>query len=188
MVGCLEHIGDAAGLDDLAVLHHADPVGIAADDLQIMGDQQQRQPALGPQPRQQLQDLRLDGDVQRGGRFVGDQQRGIVGQRHRDHDALPLAAGELVRERVQPMLGIGKAGLAQHFDHAFAQAVSRHAAMQRDRLGDLAADAMQRIEAGHRLLEHHAGQLAARAMQCVGIGADHLLFVQQDAAGGIAAA
>ena len=32
----LEHVGDAAGLDDLAVLHDADPVGVAAHDLQIV--------------------------------------------------------------------------------------------------------------------------------------------------------
>ena len=36
-----------------AVLHHADAVGVAADDAQIMRDQQQRQPAAGLQPRQQ---------------------------------------------------------------------------------------------------------------------------------------
>ena len=60
--------------------------------------------------------------------------------------------------------------------------------MQRDRLGDLAADAVQRVEAGHRLLEHDARELAARAVQRVGIGADHLPVVQHDAAGGVAAA
>ena len=187
VVGCLEYIGDATGFDHLAVLHHAHPIGIAAHDLQIMGDQQQRHSALGTQPRQQLQNLRLDGDVQGGGRFVGDQQRGIVGKRHRDHDTLSLAAGKLMRESLQPVFGIGKAGLAEDVDHAFAQAVSRYTAMQRDRLCYLTADPMQRIEAVHRLLKHHAGQHTACAMQCVGIGANHLLFVQQDATAGIAA-
>ena len=60
---CREHLGDAAGLDDHAVLHHAYLIGIAADDLQVVGDQQQRHPPFRPEPRQQLQDLRLDGDV-----------------------------------------------------------------------------------------------------------------------------
>ena len=45
----------------------------------------------------QLEDLRLDGDVERGGRFVGDQQLRAAGERHRDHHALAQAAGELVR-------------------------------------------------------------------------------------------
>ena len=35
--------------------------------------------------------------------------------------------------------------------------------MQRDRLGDLAADAVQRVEAGHRLLEDHARRRSPRA-------------------------
>ena len=51
---------------------------------------------------EQVEDLRLDGDVERGGRLVGDQQLRVVGQRHRDHGALPHAAGELVRVLVDP--------------------------------------------------------------------------------------
>ena len=39
-----------------------------------------------------VEDLRLDGDVQRGGRLVGDQQRRIAGHRQRDHHALAHAA------------------------------------------------------------------------------------------------
>ena len=93
-----------------------------------------------------------------------------------------------MRKRLQPALGIGEAGLAERVDHTFAQAVRGDASMQRDRLGDLVADAVQRVEAGHRLLEHDARELAARAVQRVGIGADHLLVIQQDAAGGVAAA
>ena len=93
-----------------------------------------------------------------------------------------------MRIRLQPVRGIGEAGLAEHVDHAFAQAVRGDASMQRDRLGDLAADAVQRVEAVHRLLEDHARQLAARPVQRLGIGADHLLVVQHDAAGRIAAA
>ena len=46
---------------------------------------------------QQLEDLRLDGDVERGGRLVGDEQLRLAGQRHRDHHALAHAARELVR-------------------------------------------------------------------------------------------
>ena len=51
----------------------------------------------------QVEDLRLDGHVERGGGLVGDQQLGVAGQRHRDHRALPHAAGELVRVVVDPL-------------------------------------------------------------------------------------
>jgi hypothetical protein len=46
---------------------------------------------------QQVEDLGLDGDVERGGGLVGDEQARVAGERHGDHDALAHAAGELVR-------------------------------------------------------------------------------------------
>ena len=63
--------------------------------------------------QQQIEDLRLDGHVERGGRLVGDQQLRPAGERHRDHHALAHAAGELVRDRRDAPLGIGNADLAQ---------------------------------------------------------------------------
>ena len=133
-----------------------------------MGDQQQRQAAFRFQLRQQFEDLRLDRDVERGGGFVGDQQRGVVRQRRGDHHALTLAAGQLVRKRIETVFGVGEAGLGQHLDDAGAQGGARQPAVQRDCLRHLPANPMQRIEAGHRLLEHHAGDVAARAVQRCG--------------------
>jgi hypothetical protein len=49
------------------------------------------------QPGQQVEDLGLDGSVQCGGRLVRDDQLRAQRERHRDHRALPHAAGELVR-------------------------------------------------------------------------------------------
>ena len=58
---------------------------------------------------EQLQDLRLGGDVERGRRLVGDQQLRLVGERHRDHRPLAHPAGELVRVVVDPARGLGHA-------------------------------------------------------------------------------
>ena len=99
MLRLVEHLGDRALLDDLALGHHADAVGHLAHDAEVVGDEQQRHAVARLQGLQQLQDLRLDGDVERRGRLVGDQQVGLVGQRHGDHHALALAARELVRDR-----------------------------------------------------------------------------------------
>ena len=44
----------------------------------------------------QVEDLRLGGHVERGGRLVGDQQRRVAGERHRDHRPLAQAAAQLV--------------------------------------------------------------------------------------------
>ena len=45
---------------------------------------------------EQVDDLRLDGDVERGHRLVADDQLGAHRERARDADALPLAARELM--------------------------------------------------------------------------------------------
>ena len=46
---------------------------------------------------QQVEDLRLDGDVERRRRLVGDHERRIAGERDGDHRPLPHAAGQLMR-------------------------------------------------------------------------------------------
>ena len=92
-----EDLARAAPLDDLAIGHDADPVGQVAHDAEIVGDQHHGHVELGFELEQKLQDLRLDGHVERRGRLVGDKQVGVVGERHGDHHALPLAARELMR-------------------------------------------------------------------------------------------
>ena len=119
------------------------------------------------QLQHQVEDLRLDGDVERGGRLVGDQQRRIAGQRHGDHHALAHAAGELVRIVVER--GARRRGCCTSRSISTRALARLRAALapvwMRTRLGDLVADGEHRIEAGHRLLEDHgdAGCRAARA-------------------------
>ena len=64
-----------------------------------MGDQHQRQVELVDEVGEHLQHLGLDHDVQGGGGLVGHDQPWTAGQGHRDHDALALAPGQLVRIR-----------------------------------------------------------------------------------------
>lgn len=92
MLGVAEQCITVGLLDDLALLHHADPVGNALDQVEVVADQQQRHAQACLQGLEQLEDLQLHGDVQRRGRFVGDQQVRLVGQGHGNHHTLPLAA------------------------------------------------------------------------------------------------
>ncbi len=62
---------------------------------------------------QQLQNLMLNRHVQRRGGFVGDQQLRLASDRHRDHDALLLPAGKLMRVAVEPPQRIGDADFVQ---------------------------------------------------------------------------
>ena len=74
---------------------------------------------------QHVEDLRLHGDVERGGRLVADEQVGVVGDRDGDDDALPLAAGQFVRERPRPLLRLGDADQVEQFDGAGAGGPAR---------------------------------------------------------------
>ena len=105
-----------------------------------MGNQDHRHAALGHQIGDQVEDLPLDGDVERGGRLVRNQQIRLAGQRHGDGDALALAAGKLVRVGVDPLGGIGKADAIEQCNRLVARLRGRKALVPAQRLGDLAAD------------------------------------------------
>ena len=68
---------------------------------------------------EQLHHLRLDRDIERGHRLVGDQQFRIHRQRAREADALALAAGELMR------IAIERLRIEPHQGHQLARAGPR---------------------------------------------------------------
>ena len=86
-------------LDDLAKIHDRDTVCHVLDDREIMTDEEQRQ-AKFPHLKQ-IDDLRLDGDVERRDRLVADDQVRLRRERPCDADALALSALEFVRPSVQ---------------------------------------------------------------------------------------
>ena len=98
-----------------------DLVAGLGDDAEVVRDEQDRHAELALQLREQLEDLRLDRDVERGGRLVGDQQLGLARQRHRDHHALPHAARQLVRILVDALLGRRDADEPEHLDRVVAR-------------------------------------------------------------------
>ena len=59
------------------------------------------------QLRDEVEHLGLDGRVEPGRRLVEDQQRRILRERHRDHDPLLHAAGELERVAAHHRAGVG---------------------------------------------------------------------------------
>ncbi len=88
---------------------------------QVVGDEQvgQSEPAL--QLLQQVDDLRLDRDVERRDRLVADDEVGLDRQRPGDADALALAARELVRVAVD-RVGIDADDVEQFLDARLAPA------------------------------------------------------------------
>src|SRR5690606_25122373 len=134
----------------------------------------------------QVEDLRLDGDVESGGRLVGDEDVRVVGKRHGDHDALALAAGKLVRIGAQAALRLWNADEAKQLHGAGACGRPGQALVVDQRFGDLEADGKQRIEGGRRLLEDHGDGDAAYLVQAVRREADQLGLAIARRAGNVA--
>ena len=114
------------------------------------------------QLRDEVEHLGLDRRVEPGRRLVEDQQRRILGERHRDHDALLHAAGELVRVPAactEP----GSAICTCRARRARARAPRlREHAEHGEHLGDLRADADRRVQCRAGVLVDHRDR-ASRA-------------------------
>ena len=167
-IGVLRRGEDVLGgafLDDLAALHDVDALGHLAHDAEVVGDEQHRHAHLALQLLQQLEDLRLDGDVERRRRLVGDQQVRLVGERHGDHHALALAARKLMREGAEALLRLADADLVQQLEHARAHGLLVHAPVHAQHLAHLLLDGVQRVERRHRLLEDDRDAVAAHGLQ-----------------------
>ena len=146
MARCGEDIGEAARLDDLARIHDRNPIGQVGHDAQVMGDQQHRHATRAGQLAHQIEHLALHGHVQRRRGLIRDQQLRFARQRHRDHDPLSHAAGKLVRERIDALVGVGYADLGEQLDHTLTGFALRHAQVDPQRFGNLAADRVGRVQ------------------------------------------
>ena len=90
-----EHPGAGAVLDDQAVAHPDDPLGVLGD-VVFVGDHDDGLAGV-VEPAEHLHDLVAGRGVEVAGRLVGQDDVGVVDQRPGDRHALLLAAGELGR-------------------------------------------------------------------------------------------
>ncbi len=155
---------------------------MSGDHREIVADEQDRQAALGAERGEQIEDFRLHGDVERRRRLVGDQQLGAAGERHGDHHPLPLAARQRERIGAGEPIGIAQPHPLQQSNRLRAGPRARPAAMQPQRFGDLIADAMQRVERRHRLLEHHGDAVAAQRLHLGFAGAGDVAALEANRA------
>ena len=89
-----------AELDQLADVHHGDPIADVLDHRKIVGHEEQGQAQTLLELEEEIQHLRLHRDVQRGHRLVGHHEPGLGCQGPRDADPLALAARKRVRKAV----------------------------------------------------------------------------------------
>lgn len=142
-----------AFLDNPARIHHRDPVAKLGHHAEIMGDEDDGQAAFTPQLIQQRQDLRLYGHIQRRGRFIGDDDLGVVGQRHGDPHALPHAARHLVRVAVNTLFRVGNTHRFQQVCGVGTGLGLVKRVMGPNRFDQLIANCVERVQRGQRILK-----------------------------------
>jgi len=148
-------LSSVPGLDQPPLTHDRDPVGDLGDDAHVMGDEEHGGAVIALQITDQRQDLLLRRHVERRGRLVGDQEFRLQHQRHRDHDALALAARQPVRIGGEDALDLGQANLLHHVENASAPRPCVQIGVGAQHLVDLATHGNNGIERRHRLLKDH---------------------------------
>ncbi len=138
---------DLRDLDDAAEIHHADPGRHVPDHREVVADEEVGEAELVLQVAHQIEDLRLHRDVERRGRLVADDELGFRGQRARDRDPLPLAAGELVRI-FQAVIGMQPDQAEEFADPRPDIALALDQIEGADWFGDDGIDPEARVEAG----------------------------------------
>ena len=155
MGGPVEDVLACPVLGHPARVHDQDVVGELGHHAEVVGDDDDRGAELLLQVGHQVEDLRLHGDIQGGGRLIGDQQLGVAAQRHGDHGTLAHAAGELMRVVVDAGLRVGDADPVQQLDRVFFGRLLAHLVVNQVSLGDLIAHGVVRVQGGQRILEDH---------------------------------
>jgi hypothetical protein len=128
-------------------------VGDVADHAEIVGDEHVRELELVLQVFEQVEDLRLDRDVERRDGLVGDDQLRGRRERPRDPDPLALPAGELVGVAVEVLRVEPHPG--HQLLHAPPTLHARADPVQAHRLPDDGAHRAARVQRGIGILEDH---------------------------------
>ena len=136
------------------------------DDVEVVGDEDVREPELPLQVLEQVEDLRLHGDVERRHGLVADDQLRVDRERARDTDALALPARELVREPVV-VLGVEADDLEQLLDAALALGRRCPILCDLERLGDDEADPLAGLSEAYGswntiIISRRNGRISAR--------------------------
>ena len=168
VAGIIENFVRRAALAHLARVHDDDFIAHIGDHAQIVSDHDDGHAHFLLQALHQFQDQGLDGHVQGGGGFVGDQDIRFAGQGHGDHHPLPHAAGQLIGVLLEPLLRLVDAHQLEHLQRPGLHLLAGPVRVDPDGLAQLAADGKGGVQAGHRILEDDGDPAAAEVL--------HLLF------------
>jgi hypothetical protein len=177
-----EQLLGRTGLHEHAAVHHVDALAHPGDDAEVVRDEDQRRVLLRNEFAQQIQNLRLDRDVERSRRLVGDQELRLTGERHRDHRPLPHAARELMRVVTEARVRLRNSDTVEELCRPRVCSLAGHVEVRLERLPDLTSDRQHGIQRRHRILEDHRDLATADATQRAVALPDEVLPLEQRAA------
>ena len=146
-----EYLVGRAGFDYPAAAHDHHVVAHLPDDREVVRDEQVRHAGRLPDVAQQVEDLRLDGDVQRGDRFVAGEHAWLAREGAGDGDALALPAGQCAGQRLR--FTAAEAYLIEELRDPVRSALGVPAEVQPQQLLDAGASGLPRVEGGIGILE-----------------------------------
>ena len=112
------HLCHGSRFYGLSGVHDENAVGDFRDNAEIVGDEDDGSAGIAADGGEEVEDLDLDGGVECCGGFVAEDDVGVVGDRHGDHDALTHSAGEFVGVGVGEAFRVGDADPAEEGDYA----------------------------------------------------------------------
>jgi hypothetical protein len=159
MAGVSKEFAHGSPFYDTAGVHHDDRITALGNDAEVVGDEDGRSIHFLTEFLEEVQDLSLDRDIESGGGFVSNDEIRVTGEGNGNDDTLAHTAGELVRELIDTRFRGRDADLFKEFDGSDASFREAEATVKHERLADLFADGMDRVEGGHGLLENDADVL-----------------------------
>ncbi len=127
-------------LDDLPRVHHRHPVHHAANDLEVVADEEQRQAEVLDQTVEEAEDLHPGDGVECRGGLVGDQKTRIARKGESQHDPLRLAPRKLVGIGIEdPVNGVN----GHHFEE-----IARHIPAARSLGAAVATNGLLELKTG----------------------------------------
>ena len=184
MARLAEDLVHRPALNDLARVHDRDPLAHLRDHGEVVRNEDDAQVEVLLKRREEGQDLVLDRHVECGRRLVAEDQLRVGREGDRDHDALAHPTGELVWIRLVPAFRVGDADEPHQLERPGVGVAAAAAQADERPLSDLVADAHQRVQRRHRLLEDHRDGAAAQLPQRRGVAGRDVDAVDLDRATG----
>lgn len=159
----MEDLFDRSGSDRFRLPHDELPIGDLSHHSHVVGDEEDAGVEVVLEFTKQRQNLRLDRHVQCSGRFVGDEDFRLTGQRHGDDRVLTHATGHLVKVLSGAARRLGDAHPLHELDDTLLRLSTGLALVHAQHFRQQIAHRVDRIERCQRLRQRHSGSLPSRS-------------------------